>query len=82
MKKLKGLVIIMGVLLLQSCSSYRVKVITSGNNQYYFPQKRILYEWEDIPYEMFVDLESAMNYIDHKIKFDKLATTEYIKYNK
>jgi hypothetical protein len=52
MKKLFFSVMMMGVLLLQSCVSYRIKVVEHKSGvQYYFPQKRILLgEWVDLTY--------------------------------
>ena len=50
MKRFTLLVMTMGVLLLQNCTAYRIKVAHHGEHfKYYFPQKRnILGEWSNI----------------------------------
>lgn len=50
MNRIKFFTITMGVLLLQSCVSYRIKVVEHKPNvKYYFPQKRVLLgEWDDL----------------------------------
>jgi hypothetical protein len=41
---------LLGVMTLQSCTSYRVKVVEHSNDvKYYFPQKKIFIgDWDDI----------------------------------
>jgi hypothetical protein len=52
MKKRIILLILMGVLVLESCTSYRVRVVTHPTGEsYYFPQKREgVRGWEDLGY--------------------------------
>ena len=50
MKYLKTIVILLGVVLLQNCTLYRIKAVTHPNGAtYYFPQKRyMISEWEAV----------------------------------
>ncbi len=46
------LLILLGVIGLESCTSYRIKEVTLLNGDtFYFPQKRKGLEWEDISRE-------------------------------
>lgn len=70
---------LMGVLTLQSCTSYRLKIITSGEQKYYFPQKRTLFEWEDFDREMFVDVNSAELFIYKQMYGEDVPIVQYKK---
>ena len=45
-KQIYLVVIILGAMLLQSCYSYRIKVVKTLEDTYYTPQRRILGGWE------------------------------------
>ena len=71
----------MGVLVLQSCTSYRIKVVEHPDGTtYYFPEKRFfVYEWEGVrTYNGSYTLEWARNIIKEDKKPDK-ARIRYIK---
>jgi hypothetical protein len=71
----------MGVLLLQSCVSYRIKVVEHNPGvRYYFPQKRVFVsDWLDIEtYYSDLTLESARK----TIKEDKNPFNNNIFYIK
>lgn len=70
---------VMGVLSLQSCTSYRIRVIEHGSMKYYRPQKRILYSWEDMEPFYSNDLNSAKQKIDED-RNPKIKNFSYIKY--
>ena len=52
MKRMLLLVMVLGVVSLQSCSVYRIRIVDHGNGtKYYFPQKRnMLGEWVYLEY--------------------------------
>ncbi len=72
-------VMLMGVFTLQSCTIYRIKVVKNGSTNYYFPQKRVLYSWEDMDQLVGYDLESAKKTIDLD-RESKIKNHTYIKY--
>lgn len=84
MNRIKFLAIAMGVLLLQSCVSYRIKVVEHNpNTRYYFPQKRVLLgEWIDLTYKKSSSFtyKSARKIISQD-KQSKSPKTYYIKQN-
>ena len=45
-KQIYLVVIILGAMLLQSCYSYRIKVVRTLDDTYYVPQRRVLGGWE------------------------------------
>jgi hypothetical protein len=83
MKKNIFLVMVMGVSLLQSCVSYRVKVVEHKPNvKYYFPQKRVLLgEWIDVDHRKIgsYTYEWAKEIISED-KNTKVVKPTYIKY--
>ncbi len=83
MKKLILFVVLMGVLVLQSCTSYRIKVTHHDKGvTYYFPQKRsfeTLFEWRDVyNREGSYTLEWARK----EIEADRYKQTKGIEYIK
>ncbi len=47
----KLIVALMGVLMLQSCTAYRIKVITDNDVKYFVPEKRnVLGGWNEMDY--------------------------------
>jgi hypothetical protein len=81
MKKRIVLLMLMGVLALASCTSYRIKVVSHPNGTtYYFPEKRFLVsEWEGVrTYNGSYTLEWARNIIKEDKRPDKVKIT-YIK---
>lgn len=83
MKKLILPVVLMGVFILQSCTTYRIKVAHHENNvTYYFPQKRSidgLFEWRDVYNgEGAYTLEWARQEIE-KDRYKQTKGIEYIK---
>ena len=81
MKKRIVLLMLMGVLALASCTSYRIKVVWHPDGTtYYFPEKRFLVsEWEGVrTYNGSYTLEWARNIIKEDKKPDKVKIT-YIK---
>ena len=70
---------VMGVLSLQSCTSYRIKVVEFGSIIYCTPEKRTLFSWEEIYPFYGNDLSSAKKTIDDD-KSRKSKRNIYIKY--
>ncbi len=81
MNKIKLVVMIMGVLLLQSCTMYRIKSVTHPTGvTYHFPQKRILIsEWEDIK---VYDGDFSFKWARRVIDYDKNPNKVKIKYKR
>ena len=81
MKKMLMLVMLMGVSALQSCTTYRIKVVSHPDGAtYYFPQKRFLVsEWEGVrTYNGSYTLEWARNAIREDKRPNKVKIT-YIR---
>ncbi len=68
-----------GVLSLQSCTSYRIRVIKHGSMKYYRPEKRILFSWEEMKPFYGNDLKSAKERIDED-RNRKNENYSYLKY--
>lgn len=81
MKKLiTSFVMLMGVLTFQSCTSYRIKVVTHENNEkYYFPEQKKLLSWEEISGQCGATLNSAEETINNLKKANK-PKVNYIYY--
>lgn len=69
----------MGVLILQSCTIYRIRVIDHGSMKYYAPEKRVLFSWEELHSYYGNDLKSAKDRIDADRNRNVINKT-YIKY--
>jgi len=70
---------LMGVLSLQSCTVYRIRVVEHGSMKYYRPEKRILLSWEELTPFYGNDLNSAKQRIDED-RGPKIKNYSYIKY--
>jgi len=70
---------LMGVLSLQSCVRYRIKVIEHGSMKYYEPQKRTFFSWEEMTPFYGHDLPSAKTKINED-RNRKRKKFSYIKY--
>ncbi len=69
----------MGVLSLQSCTVYRIRVVEHGSMKYYSPEKRVLFTWEEILPFYGNDLESAKKTIDED-RLRKVKNYTYLNY--
>jgi hypothetical protein len=81
MKNRFGLLILLGVIGLESCSGYRIKEVSLLNGStYYFPQKRVGLEFLDLSKEGSYTKEWAYRVIDEDMKATK-PKIKYIKIN-
>lgn len=69
----------MGVLTLQSCVKYRIRVIEHGPMKYYTPEKRVLLTWEEILPFYGNDLTSARRAIEDD-RSRKVKKSIYLNY--
>jgi len=70
---------LMGVLTLQSCVKYRIRVVEHGSMKYYSPEKRVLLTWEEILPFYGNDLESTKKTIDED-RLRKVKNYTYLNY--
>jgi hypothetical protein len=81
MKNRFGLLILLGVIGLGSCTSYRIKEVSLLNGgTYYFPQKRVGLEFIDLSKEGSYTKEWAYRVVDEDMKGSK-PKIKYIKIN-
>ena len=85
MKKKLLSVIVVGVLLLQSCTMYRIKIAHHDNGDaFYFPQKRSVetfFEWRDVQ-PPFSEGSYTLDWARKQIEKDRYIQTKGIEYLK